>query len=328
MLSYSIGSRHVYVCMYVCVSGYMCSCMYVFKLTQNTPMLLCVLWTIPSERPDARLSQGCVFYELCTLRRPFEAESLPALILKIVRGKFAPIPTIYSSDLRKLVDLMIRINPDERFHVADILAQNAIQQQLRASKSSAQDQADTARDNKAAGTASPHSAASPLNAINPGTQIRRVSPEPLSAAPAGPQHHQPAPNRPVASDHDRRNKPAGQVNQNLPGRTRMPVKGKPEESQRPRSSEGAGHVRDQAPAAAPERRVLPPNITPRGMKDASGKGQAPSQNDRIGNKKPTQASNRPSSARSRSKERNSDETEVVSACVFLRCDRAVFVSQR
>ncbi len=261
-----------------------------------------------------------MFYELCTLRRPFEAEALPALILKIVRGKFAPIPTTYSSDLRKLVDLMIRINPDERLHVADILAQNVIQQQLRASKSSAQDQADTVRNNKASATASPHGGGSPLNGINQGPQVRRVSPEPLSSVPAGPQHHQPAPHRPVTSDHERRNKPAGQANQNLPGRSRVPVKGKPEENQRPRNPEGAGQVRNPgSAAAAQERRVLPPNITPNEVKDAPGRAL---QNDRVANKKPTQANNRPNSARSRSQERKDGEKEVVSACMLLfPCDR-------
>ena len=42
---------------------------------------------------------GCVLYELCTKKHPFEAKSQGGLILKIVRGKYAPIPGGYSKDL-------------------------------------------------------------------------------------------------------------------------------------------------------------------------------------------------------------------------------------
>ena len=35
---------------------------------------------------------GCVLYEMCTGNRAFEAPTLPALVLKIMRGTFRPIP--------------------------------------------------------------------------------------------------------------------------------------------------------------------------------------------------------------------------------------------
>jgi len=38
-------------------------------------------------------SLGCVLYELCTLKHPFESNNQGALILKIVRGKYNPIST-------------------------------------------------------------------------------------------------------------------------------------------------------------------------------------------------------------------------------------------
>ena len=47
---------------------------------------------------------GCVIYELCTSKHPFDANNQGALILRIVRGKYSPIPTSYSSDLSELVD--------------------------------------------------------------------------------------------------------------------------------------------------------------------------------------------------------------------------------
>ena len=56
-------------------------------------------------------SLGCVLYELATLKRAFNGQSLPALVLKILRGKYPPLPSRYSSNLRTLVDCMLRLKP-------------------------------------------------------------------------------------------------------------------------------------------------------------------------------------------------------------------------
>ncbi len=40
---------------------------------------------------------GCVLYEMCTFKRAFEAPTLPALVLKIMRGNFHPLPAHYSN---------------------------------------------------------------------------------------------------------------------------------------------------------------------------------------------------------------------------------------
>ena len=47
---------------------------------------------------------GCVLYEMCTLKHPFDASNQGALILKIVSGKYQRVPATYSKPLRKLVD--------------------------------------------------------------------------------------------------------------------------------------------------------------------------------------------------------------------------------
>ena len=52
-------------------------------------------------------SLGCVLYELCTFRHPFEANNQGALILKIVKGKFEPIPSSYSFGLRKITEQLL-----------------------------------------------------------------------------------------------------------------------------------------------------------------------------------------------------------------------------
>ncbi len=41
-------------------------------------------------------AMGCLIYELCTGKHPFEAQNQAALALKIVMGKYSPIPNHYS----------------------------------------------------------------------------------------------------------------------------------------------------------------------------------------------------------------------------------------
>ncbi len=59
-------------------------------------------------------SLGCVLYELATLRRAFDGNSLPALVVKILRGKYPPVPTRYSSSLRGLIESMLKQDPKVR----------------------------------------------------------------------------------------------------------------------------------------------------------------------------------------------------------------------
>ena len=47
---------------------------------------------------------GCILYELCTYRHPFNATNHGALILKILKTNPEPILASYSSKLQKLVD--------------------------------------------------------------------------------------------------------------------------------------------------------------------------------------------------------------------------------
>ena len=52
-------------------------------------------------------SLGCVLYELCTLKHPFEAMNQGALALKILRAQYNPIPATYSRSLKDLVDRLL-----------------------------------------------------------------------------------------------------------------------------------------------------------------------------------------------------------------------------
>ncbi|GAM22931.1 hypothetical protein SAMD00019534_061060 [Acytostelium subglobosum LB1] len=72
-------------------------------------------------------SLGCVLYELATLKHAFNAGSLPALVLKILKGNYPPIPTMYSSDMRSLISFMLRTDPKQRPSVDNILSLPFIQ---------------------------------------------------------------------------------------------------------------------------------------------------------------------------------------------------------
>ena len=45
-------------------------------------------------------SLGCILYEMCSLTRAFQAPTLPALVLKIMKGHYQPLPSHYSKELK------------------------------------------------------------------------------------------------------------------------------------------------------------------------------------------------------------------------------------
>ncbi|XP_034459404.1 serine/threonine-protein kinase Nek8 [Hippoglossus hippoglossus] len=65
---------------------------------------------------------GCVLYELASLKRAFEAANLPALVLKIMSGTFAPISDRYSPELRQLILHMLNLDPSKRPQLNEIMA--------------------------------------------------------------------------------------------------------------------------------------------------------------------------------------------------------------
>ena len=66
-------------------------------------------------------SLGCVLYELCALKRPFEGTSFPSLIVRILNGKYPPIPSSYSEDLHGVIEALLQRDPDARPTLDDIL---------------------------------------------------------------------------------------------------------------------------------------------------------------------------------------------------------------
>lgn len=75
---------------------------------------------------------GCILYELCTLKKPFEADNLLGLVFKIVTEKPAPIPNDlpYSKEVKQLIDLLLEKDPKDRPSIAQILQMPIVKQKM------------------------------------------------------------------------------------------------------------------------------------------------------------------------------------------------------
>lgn len=66
---------------------------------------------------------GCVVYEMCALRHPFEAKNQAALLCKILSGtRDAPVPTSYSTDLQTLIEACLQYETANRPSMSDLLS--------------------------------------------------------------------------------------------------------------------------------------------------------------------------------------------------------------
>uniref|UniRef100_A0A8C6DS49 non-specific serine/threonine protein kinase n=1 Tax=Moschus moschiferus TaxID=68415 RepID=A0A8C6DS49_MOSMO len=66
-------------------------------------------------------SLGCVLYELCTLRHPFEGNNLQQLVLKICQAHVPPISPRFSRDLQFLISQLFEVSPQDRPSINSIL---------------------------------------------------------------------------------------------------------------------------------------------------------------------------------------------------------------
>jgi len=66
-------------------------------------------------------SLGCVLYELCTLKHPFEAKNQAELIVKIVKGKYESLPKRYSKELADIVHSCLMKDYNKRPSIDDII---------------------------------------------------------------------------------------------------------------------------------------------------------------------------------------------------------------
>ncbi|NXS11272.1 NEK3 kinase, partial [Neodrepanis coruscans] len=85
------------------------------------------IWeSMPYNNKSDIWSLGCILYELCTLKHPFQAHSWKHLILKICRGSYDPLPSHYSHELHYLIKQMFKRNPQNRPSASTILSRGCL----------------------------------------------------------------------------------------------------------------------------------------------------------------------------------------------------------
>lgn len=69
---------------------------------------------------------GCVLYEMCTFSVPFEARTMEELRYKVMRGRYQPIPSCYSSELHQMIAVLLQIEPQNRPTIKALLESPSI----------------------------------------------------------------------------------------------------------------------------------------------------------------------------------------------------------
>ena len=76
-------------------------------------------------------SLGCIVYELCKLKPPFRGTNLKEFKENIKNGIYEPIQNVYSNDLKKIISIMLRQNPNERPSAKELLNGEIIQKKIQ-----------------------------------------------------------------------------------------------------------------------------------------------------------------------------------------------------
>jgi len=76
-------------------------------------------------------SMGCILYEMCARRVPFDAPDLKGLIQRITRGSAPEAPAEYSSGLRALVKELLDRDPGRRPNAAEVLKRPVVQEMVK-----------------------------------------------------------------------------------------------------------------------------------------------------------------------------------------------------
>ena len=66
-------------------------------------------------------SLGVVLYEMCCLKLPFESNNIAQLSIKIMKGKYDPIPNRYSKNLANLIKNMLNIDQKLRPDITEVI---------------------------------------------------------------------------------------------------------------------------------------------------------------------------------------------------------------
>ena len=103
------------------------------KTMVGTPYYLSpeILENKPYDAKSDIWSLGVLLYEMMTFKMPFNANSLPMLSVKIMRGNYPPPPAVYTKDLREIVSKCLTVIPSNRPSIQQILRMPIIQNRIR-----------------------------------------------------------------------------------------------------------------------------------------------------------------------------------------------------
>jgi len=85
----------------------------------------------PYAWPADTWSLGCILYEMCALKVPFNASNISGLVQKICRGPIPTVPPKYSDFIRQLCSEMLNRNPSSRPSSDDVLKRSTVQTIVR-----------------------------------------------------------------------------------------------------------------------------------------------------------------------------------------------------
>ena len=80
-------------------------------------------------------SLGCVTFEMMALRPPFRAENMEKLFNKVIKGQYSKLSDRYSQDIKDIIQMMLKVNPQERPSCAQILNHELVKKRLEFFKS-------------------------------------------------------------------------------------------------------------------------------------------------------------------------------------------------
>jgi NIMA (never in mitosis gene a)-related kinase len=76
-------------------------------------------------------SMGCILYEMCALKVPFDAPDLGKLIKQITKGPNPDLPEEYSDSVREIMQELLDRDPERRPQAATILKKAAVQDMVK-----------------------------------------------------------------------------------------------------------------------------------------------------------------------------------------------------
>ena len=82
-------------------------------------------------------SLGCVTYEMLALHPPFRADDMEGLYNQVKRGKYKNVCSKYSNDIRELLKMLFKVNPEERPSCQEILEHPIIKKRIEFFKAEA-----------------------------------------------------------------------------------------------------------------------------------------------------------------------------------------------